>query len=73
MKTDLLANVERERGDRQARVVERDPKPEYGFWHGSAVGEVERWRRRALVAELEVQRLRALARAAGVAVGGRVP
>jgi hypothetical protein len=55
---DLLANVER--GDKPVRIVpalpDIDAPDDYPF-HGSATGEIERWRRRALVAEAHVERL----------------
>jgi len=46
-----------EQGNGPPRDVE--PATGEGYWHGSATGEVQRWRARALAAEAEVRRLRA--------------
>jgi hypothetical protein len=60
MSDDLLINAERPSGDKPARVAERDPPPEAGYFPGSATGHVLYWRWRALAAEAEVYRLRGL-------------
>ncbi len=58
---DLLANVERSEHDRPTPAPEEPAPP--GYWPGSAVAEVERWKQRALLAEAAVSALRhALAR-----------
>lgn len=57
---DLLANVERPPSDRPTSGPE-EPAPA-DYWHGSATGEVLRWRERALRAEAALERLRAAVR-----------
>jgi hypothetical protein len=57
MSADLLANVERPERDRPVPSPER-VDPHAGYWLGSAGSRVEHWRRRALAAEAEVERLR---------------
>jgi len=56
---DLLHTAEREPGDRPVRVAPPVPDlvPEEHPWHGSAVSEVEHYRRRALAAEAHVAQL----------------
>jgi hypothetical protein len=56
---DLLANAERPPSERPAPSPEGvDAMP--GYWHGSAGGEVARWRDRALRAENRLAALRRL-------------
>jgi hypothetical protein len=52
---DLLANAEREPSDRP--LASADEGSIAGYWLGSAGGEVQRWRARALRAEAELARL----------------
>jgi hypothetical protein len=58
MSDDLLANVERPRGDKPE--PRRDEPAPPGYWHGSARSHVEHWRDRALEAETKLAALRAL-------------
>jgi hypothetical protein len=59
MTADLLANVERCADDKPA--LSREPADAIdGYWHGSATDDRNRWRQRALAAEAENARLRAL-------------
>jgi hypothetical protein len=70
----LLANAERAAGERPPRPLEREPEAHEGHWHGAAAAEVWRWRRRALVAEAEVERLAGLVEIARAAMfGPRAP
>jgi len=70
----LLANAERPAGERPSRPLEREPAPQDGYWHGSATGRLDHWRRRALVAEAEVERLGRLVEIARLAMfGPRAP
>lgn len=58
MAVDLLANVERAPTDRPPRAADSNTNSVVGYWFGSAAGEVQRWKARALAAEALVAELR---------------